>query len=361
MARARWPALFWAVSGASAAACGRARADADGAAARASVAPVTPLGQDPRDVAAAGHGAERPGGGDGAAVAGARGAGASTGGEGAAEGARGPAGESPAGGAVRPGEGAPADAGGRAVPAGATAAACPDDMVLAGSACVDRYEAHLVALDGPAAGAPWPHYQRPRAGVAYAARNAGGVYPQAYINRNESDAACRLAGKRLCALAEWQRACRGARATLFPYGSAYRKGACNSGKPHLLSAFFGTDGYAWKYEEHFNSPLLDQQPGYLARAGEYAACASDEGAHDLVGNVHEWVADPVGQVPLDVGRPPRRRPMTRPGNGIFMGGFFSTTDEHGPGCTFVTTAHEPAYHDYSVGFRCCRDPGASSR
>lgn len=232
-------------------------------------------------------------------------------------------------------------------------------MVWSGSACVDRYEAFLVTVNEGEGETLWPHHQRPRASVAYAARSAAGFVPQAYINRNEAEAACGLAGKRLCSLPEWQRACQGSKPLLFPYGRAYQKGSCNSGKAHLLSMFFGTDGRAWKYEEHFNSPRLDQQPGFLAKAGEYAACASDEGTHDMVGNLHEWVADRVDRVPFDPARvtiAPRRRPLTRLGNGIFMGGFFSTTDEHGAGCTFITTAHEPAYHDYSVGFRCCRDP-----
>ncbi|HEU4534712.1 MAG TPA: SUMF1/EgtB/PvdO family nonheme iron enzyme, partial [Polyangiaceae bacterium] len=241
-----------------------------------------------------------------------------------------------------------------------TGGPCTDDMVLSGSACVDRHEAFLVTIDEGGAETLWPHHQRPRAGVAYAARNAAGFMPQAYISRNEAEAACGLAGKRLCSLAEWQRACQGSKALLFPYGKAYQKGACNSGKAHLLSMFFGTNGNAWKYEEHFNSPRLDQQPGFLARSGEYAACASDEGTRDMVGNLHEWIADRVERVPFDPARvaPGPRRPVTRVGNGIFMGGFFSTTDEHGAGCTFITKAHETAYHDYSVGFRCCRDPGA---
>jgi len=47
------------------------------------------------------------------------------------------------------------------------------------------------------------------------------------------------------------------------------------------------------------------------------------------------------------------------GNGIFMGGFYSTTGELGPGCLFTTVAHDAGYHDYSTGFRCCRakNPG----
>ena len=43
------------------------------------------------------------------------------------------------------------------------------------------------------------------------------------------------------------------------------------------------------------------------------------------------------------------------GNGVFMGGFYSTRGELGPGCSFTTVAHDAHYHDYSTGFRCCRD------
>lgn len=263
--------------------------------------------------------------------------------------------------APRAGAVASAAPGGALNGASGSSGPCPADMVFSGSTCVDRYEAFLVQIGEGGVESPWPHHQRPRGGVAYAARNALGASPQAYISQTEAGAACKLGGKRLCTFNEWQRACQGKRQTLFPYGRAHQKGACNSGKPHLLSIFFGRDGYAWKYEEHFNSPRLDQEPGYLAKAGEYGACASDEGVHDMVGNLHEWVADVVDQVPYDPGHsgiPSHRRPKTRVGNGVFMGGFFSTTDEHGAGCTFITTAHEPAYHDYSVGFRCCRDPKA---
>ena len=38
-----------------------------------------------------------------------------------------------------------------------------------------------------------------------------------------------------------------------------------------------------------------------------------------------------------------------------MGGFYSTANQHGAGCYYTTIAHEPSYHDYSTGFRCCMD------
>jgi len=43
------------------------------------------------------------------------------------------------------------------------------------------------------------------------------------------------------------------------------------------------------------------------------------------------------------------------GNGVFMGGFYSTSNQQGQGCGYITIAHGPRYHDYSTGFRCCAD------
>jgi formylglycine-generating enzyme required for sulfatase activity len=130
------------------------------------------------------------------------------------------------------------------------------------------------------------------------------------------------------------------------------------GKAHLLSRFFGEDAKAWRYGEHFNNPMLNQQRGFLAKTGEHAQCVSDYGAFDMVGNVHEWVSDKVdsslaNKLALESGISIRLG--LRKGRGVFMGGFYSTSNQHGSGCNFVTVGHEPAYHDYSTGFRCCKD------
>jgi formylglycine-generating enzyme required for sulfatase activity len=177
------------------------------------------------------------------------------------------------------------------------------------------------------------------------------------VSRDVATRACRAAKKRLCSMDEWRRACEGKRHATYPYGSRLRANACNSYKTHLLSQMFGTNAGAWKYDESFNSPKLLEEPGFLAKTGEYEACESQEGVFDLVGNLHEWVSDVVTQDLVDrLAEEPieRRKQPWREGNGVFMGGFFSTTYEHGPGCGFVTIAHEPRYHDYSIGFRCCR-------
>jgi formylglycine-generating enzyme required for sulfatase activity len=80
--------------------------------------------------------------------------------------------------------------------------------------------------------------------------------------------------------------------------------------------------------------------GTLARTGEHAGCVNDWGLYDMVGNLHEWTADP---------------------NGTFQGGYYLDTQVNGEGCAYRTTAHPFDYHDYSTGFRCCADlrPGTS--
>jgi len=162
--------------------------------------------------------------------------------------------------------------------------------------------------------------------------------------------------KRLCSRKEWQRACRGKGQQRYPYGDTGERARCNTGKGHLPTEMFGNLRGGWKYDEHFNNPELDQKPGFLSHSGDYEGCVSDLGVFDMVGNLHEWVSDMVDQDLMDKlveDNVERREQPWQEGNGIFMGGFFSTTSELGPGCYYITVAHEPAYHDYSTGFRCC--------
>ncbi len=250
---------------------------------------------------------------------------------------------------------APLPSAAQALDGGAPAAPCPEGMALVDRTCVDRCEAHLLAPGEDGALVLWPHNKRPE-GARFVAESKEGLFPQGYISKVEAAAACQNAGKRLCSRREWQRACQGRRHTMFPYGQKRVAGRCNHEKPHLLSQRFGADPRRWKYEQ-FNDPTLDVEPGFLARSGEYATCDTTEGVHDMIGNLHEWVSDVVDEAFLerfdaeDVERVSQPRKI---GNGMFMGGFFSTADQHGPGCSFTTVAHEPTYHDYSIGFRCCK-------
>lgn len=232
---------------------------------------------------------------------------------------------------------------------------CPEGMARGGRFCIDRWEAHLIKR-GPAGEAiPLSPCDRPPAEGGYEARSEPGVFPQAYISRVESAQACKNAGKRLCSMTEWHRACEGKKGSVYPYGDHWIAKKCNSDRPHLLSIRFGTDARHWRYED-FNDPTLDQEPGFLGKTGAFDQCGGDFGVYDLVGNLHEWVSDTVDNAliqQLETEDVNRNHQPSNPGNGVFLGGFFSTHQELGPGCKFTTVAHEPGYHDYSTGFRCC--------
>ena len=208
---------------------------------------------------------------------------------------------------------------------------CPAGMTAVAGFCIDRWEAALVVADGGTRRG-WSPYRNPGAATVIAV-SAPGLVPQGYIDQVRAGAACARAGKRLCTDAEWLRACRGAANTTFPYGTTREPGRCNDARAcHPAVQYFqSSDASVFSMIQH---PCLDQLPGGLARGGAYAGCASADGVLDLMGNLHEWTADPAG---------------------TFRGGFFVDTRINGDGCLYATTAHDVNHWDYSTGFRCCAD------
>jgi hypothetical protein len=214
---------------------------------------------------------------------------------------------------------------------------CPPGMapvsVGDGAFCMDRWEAFVdeIAADGTTR--PFPPYASP-GDVAVVARSAPGAVPQGYTSGRQAAAACARAGKRLCTDDEWLRACRGAAGTTYPYGPARQPGVCNDARArHPAVEFFGTAA-SWIWSE-LDHPCLNQLPDGLAPTGSHAQCSNDVGLHfDLMGNLHEWTADPAG---------------------TFRGGFYVDTRINGDGCLYRTTAHDVGHFDYSTGFRCCSD------
>ena len=212
---------------------------------------------------------------------------------------------------------------------------CPEEMTLVGGrVCVDRWEAALevAAMDGGVA--PWSPYENPGTRVVRAVSRAG-VVPQGYITGEQSQRACMAAGKRLCAISEWLSACRGPMNLVYPYGNTYERRRCNEARtPHPVVQFFGTSSGVFTFT-NMNNPGINMQPDSLARTGAFTGCVSPSGAWDMVGNLHEWIADPAG---------------------TFKGGFYVDAEINGRGCLYTTTAHAFSYRDYSTGFRCCADP-----
>ncbi len=207
-------------------------------------------------------------------------------------------------------------------------AGCPPGMARVAAFCVDRFEASLV----DAAGASWSPYFPP-SGHAVRAVSLRGAVPQAYISQVDASAACVAAGKRLCTDTEWLRACQGPTMTTYPYGNTREPGVCNDARAvHPAVELYGTSA-SWIYS-HLDSPCLNQEANGLALTGAHASCITAEGAFDMMGNLHEWTADPAG---------------------TFRGGYYVDTVLNGNGCLYATTAHDVTYWDYSTGFRCCAD------
>ncbi|MCA9623693.1 MAG: SUMF1/EgtB/PvdO family nonheme iron enzyme [Myxococcales bacterium] len=211
-------------------------------------------------------------------------------------------------------------------------AGCLPGMARVEDFCIDRYEATVVAFDG-SDWLPVSPFAHPDDGAVLSALSLEGVTPQGHISQLQADDACAMAGKRLCDDAEWLRACRGPTTTTYPYGSSLMPGVCNDDREchPVVQLFESSDSWVWS---ELGDPCISQLPEGLALTGEYQGCATTEGVMDMMGNLHEWTADPAG---------------------TFRGGFYVDTVINGPGCLYATTAHNVAHHDYSTGFRCCAD------
>lgn len=250
--------------------------------------------------------------------------------------------------------------------ASARARRCSPEMVRVQSFCIDRWEVTTVdnktgeplspfyppnpkllasvrdawlcerdALGSHAARAmPLPELSSFQRDESYEPRAVSrpAVVPQGYLSFHVAKKACENAHKRLCSKEEWVTACRGQKATQFPYGDTYRAGRCNVHRAlhpgyvlHAASSIGLLDPRLNLVEEG-NDPLL-------RLTGGTPTCASvwrDDQIFDMVGNLDEWVED-----------------------GMFLGGFYARSTTKG--CDAQVSSHATTYFDYSTGTRCCAD------
>jgi formylglycine-generating enzyme required for sulfatase activity len=100
--------------------------------------------------------------------------------------------------------------------------------------------------------------------------NRAGEQPRGDLGITEAVALCAEAGKRLCTVDEWERACRGTERRRYSYGNERDPKRCNT-----------------PVESSGEASTLPSAP-----SGSFAGCASPEGVYDLNGSLSEWVADP---------------------------------------------------------------------
>jgi hypothetical protein len=217
-------------------------------------------------------------------------------------------------------------------------AMCPPEMAnIDDRYCIDRWEGSLVEVTADGRQTPWPPFGALEPGHALRAVSAPRVVPQAYISGAQAAKACAAAGKRLCAPAEWRKACMGPKETTYGYGNERVAGRCNDSGRSPMLRLFPQVARSWRTVgmTEMNDPRLNQLEATLTPTGSHEGCTNGYGVYDMVGNLHEWTSDP---------------------NGTFQGGYYLDTHINGDGCTYRTVAHEFTYHDYSTGFRCCSEP-----
>ncbi|MCX7806217.1 MAG: protein kinase, partial [Planctomycetota bacterium] len=141
--------------------------------------------------------------------------------------------------------------------------------------------------------------------------NRIGEIPKTDVSRIEAAALCERAGKKLCTIAQWLRACSGPHGTRYPYGDAYVPNACASGFD----------------QEMRRTPF---------RSGSFARCRTPHGVYDMVGNVAEWTEGAEGEPSIRGGSwlDPTNRPLLT------------------ASCR-ADTYQKPEERDFKVGFRCC--------
>lgn len=265
----------------------------------------------------------------------------------------------------------PAASNGDRPPAADAGVGCPLEMARVGDTCIDRWE--IVTVDDdtgerlspyypPApslvrfvhgywsveAGRmgdelarrlpipPVPKVQRKGSFVPRAVSRPDAV-PQGYLSFYTAQRACQNAGKRLCTEEEWVRACKGPGARRFPYGERYVTGACNVHRNQHPAFVLHGNSSIGHLDPRLNL-LVEHEEGPLLRlTGESPRCSTtwnDRAVYDMVGNLDEWIDDEAG---------------------VFVGGFYARGTQQG--CEARVASHAPAYFDYSLGTRCCRDAG----
>jgi hypothetical protein len=133
--------------------------------------------------------------------------------------------------------------------------------------------------------------------------NIAGEKPFTGVSWVQAKMYCLESGKRLCTPEEWVGACKGMKATAYPYGERYEKKTCPSE---------GKDVY---------------------QSGTFPKCKNAFGVFDMVGNAWEWVEGKEGDYPL------------------MFGGSFAYGEQ--ADCN-LSSQGSVGTKSGEVGFRCCK-------
>ena len=211
----------------------------------------------------------------------------------------------------------------------------PPHKVRLAAFLLDRFEV-TVALYGNCVAAGACRKPRPYTWHSKVPARLRGSLPVTGVAWRDADTYCRWAGKRLPTEAQWERAARGTDGRVYPWGGPLKCARANFGN-------FAEAGLC-----------AGKNPGHPLPVGRRKGGISPTGAHDMAGNVWEWVADDYKPYPGAAGQTgaaPRRK--------VVRGGSC---------CSYFVmprAANRVAYAltlvDADIGFRCAKAAKATKK
>jgi eukaryotic-like serine/threonine-protein kinase len=207
----------------------------------------------------------------------------------------------------------------------------PAHQVYLNSFYIDKYEVTngLYRTCVTAGHCPRPKNGSSTSHAAYYGNPEFDDYPVIYVDWNMVKAYCDWRGAQLPTEAQWEKAARGLRENIYPWGDSLDCSKAN----------------------YYDAAHSKYCVGDTSRVGSYPAGKSDNGVFDLIGNVAEWVSDWYS---ADYYQNSFNQNPSGPALGqyrIFRGGSWSTST--GLSVT-LRLRDEPTYASYDLGFRCAK-------